>query len=158
MKPHSFGQGEVLDDFDPRGWIISEERDDEVAYISLSSRVDCHVALDRIDYLAARQWLWCHTFGSGVRTAFGQKSPDKIYARRTLRGGTIWLHRFVTERAYGPPPSPYHVSDHLDGNSLNCRRENLRWATLSQNAQNKFGSAWLQHRFNFESIDYDPSE
>lgn len=62
---------------------------------------------------------------------------------------TIFLHREITIRAYGPPPSPLHVSDHLNGDSLDCRHVNLRWATLSQNARNRFGSYWLQERLEF---------
>lgn len=130
----------------------------DVAYwepaISLSDRWCLQALVSPGDVEWARQWLWCHTYGSGSRLlgSNAQKCYNKIYARRCTRIGgvakTIFLHREITERAYGPPPSPLHVSDHLDGDSLNCRRDNLRWATLSQNAHNRFGSYWLQHRFD----------
>lgn len=153
-----------FDFLDPRTWEMPVHRDDDTCYICLSDRWDLHVAVDRIDYDYLRQFLWCHTYGSGDFAKRGKipTGVEKLYARRSIpipgvtpsgrpRYGSQWLHRVVTERAYGPPPSILHVSDHLDGNSLNCKRNNLRWATLSQNAKNKFGEAWLQKRFNFGS-------
>lgn len=124
--------------------------------ICLSDRWDLCVVLDEEDYLWARQWKWGHTIGSGGKIAYKCKitgatkrgvNTDKVYAKRSVgRAGTVFLHREITKRAYGPPPSGAHISDHKNGDSLDCRRENLRWATLSQNARNLYGSALLQRR------------
>lgn len=128
-----------------------------VPAISLSDNWDLCAMIDEEDYEWARQWRWGHTFGSGQairdKARFtGQRSHDKIYAKRATRISgrpvTLYLHVEITKRALGPAPSPKHVSDHLDGDSLNCRRSNLRWATLSQNAKNLFGSALLQTRMD----------
>lgn len=151
--------GPEWDDWaDPNTW-APPPAPDEPRFISLSDRIDCCVILDYQDWLWARELLWCHTFGSGKRDHWfkSQKSPEKIYARRSVREpgwtdsgraryGNQWLHREICRRKEGEPPSPEHVCDHLDGDSLNCRRENLTWATLSENAKNKFGVAWLQLR------------
>lgn len=115
-------------------------------WICLSSRVDVQCLVDYRDYLWLRRDLWCHTFGGGAE---GFDAQHKMYARRTVEGGTLWMHREILKRFAGPPPSPQHVGDHINGNSLDNRRCNLRWATLSQNSRNRFGSAWLQHRFDF---------
>lgn len=129
--------------------------------ICLSNHVDLHALISPEDVGWARQWLWCHTYGSGGKIRDKGRltgaikrgaNPDKIYARRSTRiagqSVTYFLHREITIRAYGPPPGPAYVSDHLNGDSLDCRRENLRWATLSQNARNLYGSAWLQLRMD----------
>jgi len=51
--------------------------------------------------------------------------PDKIN-----------LHRLILERKLGRPLADDEVSDHIDGNRLNNRRENLRAVTQQQNQQN----------------------
>lgn len=107
--------------------------------ICLSDRFDIHALVSEEDYDWARRWHWSLKYASGIKCAF-----DKMYAYRQIRIGakkqTVWLHREVAWRKLGPPPSPLHtMSDHLNGDSLDCRRENLRWATASQNAKNKYG-------------------
>ncbi len=70
--------------------------------------------------------------------------------RRAPWGGrhvSIWLHREICLRAHGLPPSRHHlIADHLDGESLNDRRANLRWATLSTNNRNLNGLAYQRLR------------
>lgn len=125
--------------------------------VSLSDRWCLQALIDEIDVEWARQWKWCHTYGSGGKIKDKARltgairrgaNPDKVYARRSTNSATLWLHREICIRAYGPPPGPKFISDHLNGDSLDCRRENLRWATLSMNAKNLFGSAWLQLRMD----------
>lgn len=80
--------------------------------------------VDDIDYRFVSQWKW--------------SLSTKGYAHRTVsRAGrqvTVWLHRLIAERA-GIRLSG-HI-DHIDRNKLNCRRNNLRAATNSQNLANR---------------------
>lgn len=50
-------------------------------------------------------------------------------------GRTVWLHRLVLNA-----PDRYQV-DHVNGHGLDNRRSNLRLATGSENAQNRYGRA-----------------
>jgi hypothetical protein len=109
-------------------------------FVCLSDRFDVHAIVSEEDYDWVRRWKWAYKYAAGIKC-----SLDKMYAYRqvTVGGGkreTIWLHREITWRKLGPPPSPLHtMSDHLNGDSLDCRRKNLRWATPSMNAKNKYG-------------------
>lgn len=44
--------------------------------------------------------------------------------------------RAVCFLAYGDPPAPSSVVDHIDGNTENDHPANLRWATYSENTRN----------------------
>lgn len=57
-----------------------------------------------------------------------------------LRTCTQYLHIEVMKRTGIEPPSDAHtIVDHRNGDTLNCRRLNLRWATPRQNRANIFG-------------------
>lgn len=44
--------------------------------------------------------------------------------------------RIICFLAWGEPPTPTSVADHIDGDTLNDSPENLRWATYSENTRN----------------------
>lgn len=109
------------------------------------------VILDVEDYDWAVQYRW--------RACFSRGRPGwrrKVYAvRSTRRGGrinrTLFLHKLVCWRAYGPPPTPLHtIGDHTTGNTWDCRREKLRWATRSENRMNIDGAWDRQMRLELE--------
>jgi hypothetical protein len=79
----------------------------------------------------------------------------RAYARRQIcafnnRIG-LYLHRAVMLRI-SPPPGPKYVPHHINGNGLDNRRDNLRWATISEN--NKHKSDWTR----FKEIDWQRRE
>jgi len=140
------------DAFDPS--LLPAESDDDPLWLSLSDRIDCGCWLDRIDYEWARSLgsgLWCHTYGSGdMDPETGVMArPNGIYARKSVGGRTLFLHREICRRAYGPPDLTYCIGDHKNGNTLDNRRVNLQWATRSMNAMNIAGSD-LRKRFERE--------
>jgi hypothetical protein len=57
--------------------------------------------------------------------------------RRVGKGKVVFMHRIVLERMIGRAlNSAVEHPDHIDGDPLNCRRNNLRLATKVTNAQN----------------------
>jgi hypothetical protein len=80
--------------------------------------------VDDSDYDFLSQWKW-----------FAQYSRGKFYACRGETVGyntrvTVQMHRMIL---YVPPGM---VTDHIDGDSLNNQRSNLRICTLNNNNQN----------------------
>ena len=61
------------------------------------------------------------------------KKIDKTYVMRKENGKTVYLHRFIM----GTPKGM--VTDHINGNTLDNRRKNLRVCTKSENNRNRAG-------------------
>lgn len=88
--------------------------------------------VDYIDYTYAIQFQWI--------ASHYKKQPKLLYFRRTENRATVYLHRVIMQRTGISQPSRKHILvDHIDGNTLNCQRENLRWATPQMNRHNYFG-------------------
>lgn len=118
--------------------------------------------VDRIDLAWCQQWLW-----AAVGSKSGLRRIEKWYGRRTVsvytgpegsressrRTVNIWLHKEILLRAKGPPPSKSKtIGDHLNGNSLDCRRHNLKWVSSSENRRNLYGSASHQLQLGFKTV------
>jgi HNH endonuclease len=74
------------------------------------------------------------------------KSKKRLSVRRGDGKKHIWLSRFIM----GNPPSNVEV-DHINGNTLDNRRLNLRLATRSQNCANKGPS---KHTSSFKGVSW----
>src|SRR3990167_1297487 len=85
------------------------------------------ILVDDEDYDFLNQWKW-----------YGLKCGDNVYARRhtTLGCSDLIKRIFMHHAIIGNPPKG-EVTDHVDGNSLNNQRSNLRFCTQSQNSQNR---------------------
>jgi hypothetical protein len=57
------------------------------------------------------------------------KSKNLKYAARRIGDSTVYLHTEVMQSA--------GIIDHRNGDGLDCRKENLRFATVSQNGANR---------------------
>jgi hypothetical protein len=83
--------------------------------------------IDAADYESVSQYKW-------------SLSSDGYARRNTSVNGkriTLQLHHVIFGRQEGMQ------IDHINGNRLDNRRENLRYATRSQNMQNKVSRNWL---------------
>jgi len=122
-----------------------------------------YAVVDIVDLAFAQSWLW-----TAIHSKSGPRRIDKVYARRTIKVSTgpegarhssrrtinIWLHKEILLRAKGPPKKKSQtIGDHKNGNSLDCRRDNLKWASSSENRRNLFGSASHQLHLGFKKLE-----
>ncbi len=115
--------------------------------------------VDEIDYGWAVQWKWRVTYSKDR----GSHLTRKAYATRSFRVGgrggrnvTLYLHKLVLARTGKLPPTPAHIiGDHQNGDSLDCTRNNLEWATPQMNRENYNGYAAKQIRMAFKTGDFD---
>lgn len=75
--------------------------------------------IDAEDFELVSQWKWC-----------AQRSGNTDYVHRRHGKTTVKLHRFLLDA-----PAGMHV-DHMNGNGLDNRRENLRLCTQVENRRN----------------------
>lgn len=132
-----------LDLFDPNTW----QGNSHEYRIYADDYANDYAIVDQIDYQYLIQWRWKL---KQSKTSIGAKKL-KIYLARTGHEGarlsricsTIFLHTAVMERT-GIIPKPKTnekmIVDHKDSDERNCRRNNLRWATLSFNRRNRHGA------------------
>lgn len=134
-------------DFDPNTWEIEYEH-----RIYGDDYANEYAIVDQIDYQFLVQWRWKFKESKSHK---GTIKPKRYLARTSHEGtresrkcSTIFLHTVVMGRTGIPKPiiNKRLIVDHKDGDELNCRRNNLRYATLQFNRINRFGS----HQAGFE--------
>lgn len=97
--------------------------------------------VDEEDYAHCVQWLWLPKKSRGGNKVYLKRNLQSGYGREGRTRHSRYLHTEVMLRTGIEPPSPLHtIVDHRNGNGMDCRRANLRWATPTMNARNRFGS------------------
>lgn len=119
---------------DPRTWDLAERE----AKIWLNPEAGIYALVDPEDYRNLIGRMWC----------LQSDGRSKRYARceRVVKGRSVfvYMHRLIATWM-GPPPSARHTYvDHKNGDGLDNRRHNLRWATPMQNGRNRFGAGLVQ--------------
>lgn len=93
--------------------------------------------IDLEDYSKVREYQW----------RISQKR-NKYYVVSGKKDNQIYLHQLI----YGKAPEGYEI-DHIDGNSLNNRKSNLRYLSRSDNAKNI--GARIDNQIGIRGISYD---
>jgi hypothetical protein len=102
-------------------------------FLNTDCTIWCIVSEIDYDWLTKYNWNWGQT---GQRRSW--RRP--LYAKRNYGAArnTFWMHREIMKIA--EPLPQWRIdnlqSDHINGQSLDNRRENLRWATRSENRKN----------------------
>lgn len=116
--------------------MATSNRTDSTIEIQLTKGQVAIIDIDDAD-LAELQWS---ALGSGVRGGL----PYFVATRASKMGGkraTQYMHRVIMERVLGCSLASDEQVDHIDGDSLNNRRANLRKATNAQNQANRGAQA-----------------
>lgn len=95
---------------------------DETALVPLRGGGCTLVDAADLPVLAGRRW-------------WREQRPNVCYARCSegCRRRGLYLHRILM----GEPPEPGMSVDHINGDGLDNRRKNLRWATAEEQAANR---------------------
>ena len=98
--------------------------DGPVAYIELTKG---HTAIiDTEDIYKVSKYSWCAHQVRKSELVYGITNLPRVNGKKKMQ----LLHRLILDN-----PKEYEV-DHIDGNGLNNKKENLRLATRKQNAHN----------------------
>jgi hypothetical protein len=82
------------------------------------------------DYDYLMQWRW---------PAYWENGQLRVHRGKNINGKIqiFYMARVVLERKLGRPVRPTYEVDHIDTNTLNNTRENLREVTRAQNQMNR---------------------
>jgi len=119
--PHK--KGEFLMKYHVKRHEVIQPLDQSIRLIPLTQGQNAIV--DSADYEWLMQWNWYAKW-----SVYTQSFYAKNRKRKNGRFINTWMHRLVIGS------KPEEVGDHINGNTLDNRRSNLRPATVAQNGQN----------------------
>ena len=114
---------------------MTEEKLRSVSVIQLSQGAVALVDSEDLRILDLHRWCLSFTL------------QRKRYARRCEKGRTIYMHREIMN------PPPHMEIDHINGDGLDNRKQNLRICTRSQNQRNS--KKRIVKSSNFKGVCFD---
>ena len=142
----------MVDFFDPTTWV----KDEHEYRIYADDYANEYAIVDAIDYHWAIQWRWgwkesrIHKGTKVVKRYLFRPAQVKLgedvfidgkrYQQR--RQENLFLHVAIMERTGIPKPITNQkiIVDHANSKDWDCRRSNLRYATVSFNNRNRHGA------------------
>ena len=117
----------------------------EVAYVALT--LGYEAVIDAADVHLVEGFTWCalvsRRIDRTIRSVYAQSWAPKTATAPRQR---LYLHRVIAD-----PPAGMDT-DHIDGNGLNNRRENLRAASKSHNGRNRGAS--IRCKSGVKGVDF----
>lgn len=87
--------------------------------------------VDEDDYEKIMQYKWQWQLSTRGRFGYARRKQHVSYIGGKQKTKSIFLHKFIMKAEVG------QIVDHINRNSLDNRKQNLRFCTISENARNK---------------------
>jgi hypothetical protein len=101
----------------------------DLCFIDVETKIGKNTAIiDAIDYDRVKGIHWSQSKPGGANGVY-LKAHMGIYENGKINSRTISLHRLITS-------FEWDIVDHIDGDTLNNTRANLRSTTIAENARN----------------------
>lgn len=95
-----------------------------------------HALVDDCDYDYLNQWKWHALHQPTINGFYACRNMNLGYKNGKQKHKAIRMHRTIIESVIGRELQRNEFVDHINHNPLDNRRENLRIASIRQNAQN----------------------
>ena len=100
--------------------------------------------IDEEDYLYVKQFSW-HLTDKGSNRLYAVRSTGK-YINGKRQNLKFYLHRELLKATKG------QIVDHINGNTLDNRKENLRICNTAENSRNQIGNFRLRKYSKYKGV------
>ena len=89
------------------------------------------------DFEFLNQWKWCAHYAPGIKGFYAIRNEPVGYTNGKSKRKTLRMHRQIMRSVLGRELESKEVIDHINHDTLDNRRENLRIVSHRQNLQNQ---------------------